>query len=89
LIAVSIANAQKVAVNISIQLRNILTAYKYNYSFTLLIDESRTDLIRFFITIIKAIKINELQNKIYFITWQEIADVCGRDLKEYLENKYF
>jgi len=70
-------------------IRNILTAYKYNYSFTLLIDESRTDLIRFFITIIKAIKINELQNKIYFITWQEIADVCGRDLKEYLENKYF
>ncbi len=70
-------------------IRNILTAFKYNYYFTLLIDESRTDLIRFLITIIKAIKINELQNKIYFITWQEIADVCGRDLKNYLENKYF
>lgn len=70
-------------------IRNILTAYKYNYSFTLLIDETRTDLIRFLITIIKAININELQNKINFVTWQEIAHVCGKDLKDYLENKYF
>jgi hypothetical protein len=70
-------------------IRNIITAYKYNFSFTLIIDESRTDLIRYFLSIIKAIKNYELQDKINFITWQEIADVCGKDLKNYLERKYF
>lgn len=70
-------------------IRNILTAYKYDYSFSILIDESRIDLIRELFSVAQAIKDPKLRSKIGFITWQEIASVCGAELKEYLANKYF
>jgi len=70
-------------------IRNILAAYKNECFFTLLVDESRIDLIRSLQVTQMAIKIGDLRKQIDFITWQEIASVCGKDLKNYLENKYF
>lgn len=70
-------------------IRNILTAYKYNFRFILIIDESRIDLIKEFLKTIISIKNLELRNKIEFITWQEIVDLVGDELKEYMKNKYF
>ena len=70
-------------------IRNILTAYKYGYSFSILIDESRIDLIKELFSATRAIKDPNLRSRISFITWQEIASVCGTELKEYLSSKYF
>ena len=69
--------------------RNILTAYKYNFDFTVLLDESRIDLIREFLNVIKAVRISNLKKKIGFLTWQELSDVCGKKLKDYIISKYF
>lgn len=70
-------------------IRNILTAYTYNYSFSILVDRTRTDLIRSLLEVVKAIKDPQLRKHISFFTWQEIANVCGAELREYLEKKYF
>lgn len=70
-------------------IRNVLTAYKYDFYFSILIDSSRIDLIKELINVITAIKIPELRKRINFYTWQEIVDSCGEELKEYVKYKYF
>ena len=70
-------------------IRNILAAYAHDCSFTVILDQRRIDLIRQLLNTIAAVKDEELRTKIGFVTWQEIASVCGDDLKKYLENKYF
>lgn len=70
-------------------IRNLLTAEKYNYKFNLLIDESRTDLIREFYKVKSAIKIKSLLKDFNFLTWQEITNSVGLDLKNYITEKYF
>lgn len=70
-------------------IRNILAAYKHNCSFRVLLDQRRIDLIRELMETIAAVKDDNLRSKIGFVTWQEIASVCGKDLKEYLGKKYF
>lgn len=70
-------------------IRNVLTAYKYDFYFSILIDSSRIDLIKELINVITAIKIPKLRKRINFYTWQEIVDSCGEDLKEYIKHKYF
>jgi hypothetical protein len=69
-------------------IRNILTVYKYDFSFSILVDETRTDLIRALYNVIEAIKEPEVRNRVSFFTWQEIAAVCGTELKDYLQQKY-
>lgn len=70
-------------------IRNILAAKKYNCTFKVILDARRTDLIRDFMVTIDAVKDDKLRSKINFVTWQEITSLCGKDLKEYLEDKYF
>ena len=70
-------------------IRNLLTAEKYDYKFNLLIDETRTDLIREFYKVKSAIKVKSLLNNFNFLTWQEIANSVGLDLKNYITEKYF
>ncbi|NLI65332.1 MAG: hypothetical protein GX380_01165 [Tissierellia bacterium] len=70
-------------------LRNVLAASKHNFSFKVLLDERRIDLIRELFDTLAAVKDSNLRSRIGFITWQEIASYCGKDLKNYLELKYF
>ena len=70
-------------------IRNILAAYKYELSFNILIDSSRIDLIRELFNTVKAIKISKLACRVNFITWQEISNKITKDLREYIEAKYF
>lgn len=70
-------------------IRNILTAYKYDLHFSVLLDSSRIDLIKEIMTVIKSLKKEELKNRVDFFTWQEVANTCGAELKKYMENKYF
>jgi hypothetical protein len=69
-------------------IRNILTAYKYNFSFSILVDETRTDLIRALFSVVQAIREPTVRNRVSFFTWQEIADACGAELKNFLQQKY-
>lgn len=70
-------------------IRNLLTAEKYDYKFNLLIDESRIDLIREFYKVKSSIKASYLSDNFNFITWQEISNCVGIDLKNYITEKYF
>lgn len=70
-------------------IRNLLAAKKHNYKFNVLIDETRTDLIREFYKVKCAIKIKSLADNFNFFTWQEIANCVGADLKNYITKKYF
>lgn len=69
-------------------IRNILTAYKYDFNFSILIDSTRIDLIKEFINVLKSIKIYDLRSRINILTWQEIIDMCGSKLKVYIQEKY-
>lgn len=55
----------------------------------MILDQRRIDLIRQLMLTAAAVKDNKLRSRISFVTWQEIASVCGEDLKEYLNRKYF
>ncbi len=70
-------------------IRNLLTAKQYDYRFNLLIDESRIDLIREFYKVKNAITDQQLGEKFNFITWQEISNCVGADLKQFITEKYF
>lgn len=70
-------------------IRNILAiAQNNNYNFILLCDMRRPDLIRSFQHTVSCIKEIELRQKCGFVTWQEIAHYCNKDLKEFLNIKY-
>jgi hypothetical protein len=70
-------------------IRNLLTAEKYGFRFNLLIDESRSDLVREFYKVKSAIKDKSLSDKFNFLTWQEISNSVGIGLKNYITEKYF
>lgn len=70
-------------------IRNLLTAEKYDFKFNLIIDETRTDLIREFYKVKRAIKEISLAESFNFFTWQEITNCVGLDLKNYMTEKYF
>jgi hypothetical protein len=38
--------------------------------------------------VVTAIKEPEIRKRIGFFTWQEIAAVCGSELREFIERKY-
>lgn len=69
-------------------IRNVLTAKKYDGRFILLLDARRTDLIREFYHALRSVKSKDLREKISFITWQEISDCIGEELKSFLKGKY-
>ena len=70
-------------------IRNILTAYKYEFDFSIIIDSSRIDLLNELLIIIQSIKDFNLRRRVNFFTWQEITEVCGSEVKEYIVKKYF
>ena len=70
-------------------IRNILAASKYNFYFSILIDSSRIDLINELLNVIIAVKDSNLRKRINFFTWQEIVDLCGKEIKDYISIKYF
>lgn len=69
-------------------IRNLITARKYGYKFTLLIDASRIDLLREFYKVKGAIIDKSFAANFNFITWQEMTNCVGDDLKNYITEKY-
>lgn len=70
-------------------IRNILAAYKYDFYFSILVDSTRIDLIKELLDVVIAIKDPNLRKRINFFTWQEVVNSCGKEIKDYIKNKYF
>ncbi|MFW6276288.1 MAG: PGN_0703 family putative restriction endonuclease [Bacteroidota bacterium] len=69
-------------------IRNIIAADKYNCRFILILHSERTDLIRKLYIVKDAVTKSPLRDNISFITWQEIANVLGKDIQDFLKLKY-
>ncbi len=71
-------------------IRNILAAEQKKTKFVLICDMRRPDLAREFYRTVRCIKDSyiELRNSCEIIYWQDIANVSGQELKEFLFEKY-
>lgn len=65
-------------------------AYQFNCRFVLICDNRRPDLASSFDQTIDCIKdeFMDLKTNSMIIYWQEIAQVCGIDLQQFLKEKY-
>lgn len=68
--------------------RNVLAAFAHNYHFVLLCDARRPDLLREWWDVHGAIRTAQLRAKCRFLLWQEVADACPGELREFLHAKY-
>jgi hypothetical protein len=69
-------------------IRNVLAASAHNYHFVLLCDARRPDLLREWWEVRGAIRKAPLRARCRFLFWQEVADVCPAELREFLRVKY-
>jgi len=69
-------------------IRNVLAAHHHGYSFTLVCDARRPDLLRAWWVIHSAIRQPDLRCRCNFVLWQEIAQVLPAPLREFLRRKY-
>jgi hypothetical protein len=69
-------------------IRGVLAAYATGYSFCVLCDARRPDLIETWYHIVRAVRVCELRCKLKLLTWQELAEVVPATLREFLAVKY-
>jgi hypothetical protein len=69
-------------------MRNIITAYVHNFNFTVLLDESRKDLINEFLNVKSTIKDDDLKQRVHYITWQSVINTLDHDLLDFMTKKY-
>jgi hypothetical protein len=69
-------------------LRNVLAAFANDYSFCVLLDQRRPDLIEMWYAVMRAVKIHDLRLRCKVLTYQELAEVLPADLRLYLVEKY-
>lgn len=69
-------------------IRNVLAAAAHAYHFVLLCDGRRPDLLHQWWTVHAAIRRPDLRARAHFLLWQEVAEACPRQLREYLGEKY-
>jgi len=69
-------------------LRGVLAAQAVNGRFCVLCDARRRDLTADWFQVIRAVRSFDLQSRLRLVTWQEIAAVVPRPLREYLAQKY-
>jgi hypothetical protein len=69
-------------------IRNIVAANEYGLRFVLLADARRPDLIRRLMDTLTALRDHDLRRRCTFVTWQEVVDALGGELREFLALKY-
>ncbi len=69
-------------------IRNVLAAYALNCSFCVMTDARRPDLIEFWYSVMRCVKIADLRIRCKVLTWQELSPVLPDDLNEFLDEKY-
>lgn len=69
-------------------IRNVLTAEQHGWTFHVLCDARRPDLLHEWWAVHAAIRDSALRSRCGFLLWQEIAEVCPLPLREFLDDKY-
>jgi hypothetical protein len=69
-------------------IRNVLAAYALDCSFCVLTDARRPDLIEFWYSVMRCVKVSDLRLRCKVLTWQELSSVLPVDLNDFLEEKY-
>jgi hypothetical protein len=69
-------------------IRNVLAAYALDCSFCVMTDARRPDLIEFWYSVMRCVKIADLRIRCKVLTWQELSPVLPGDLNEFLDEKY-
>ncbi len=68
--------------------RNILAACQHNLSFLLLCDARRPDLARELYMTVRCVRDDRLRVRCNIVFWQEIAQSVGKELRNFLAEKY-
>jgi len=69
-------------------IRNILAAYQWNFRYYLICDIRRPDLIRNYLNTLICVKNISIRKRCNLVTWQEIAIFCGKEIRNFLYEKY-
>ena len=69
-------------------IRNILATYERNLSFLLLCDARRPDLLKEFYLTARCVRDDRLRVKCNIVFWQEITQSVGKELRDFLVEKY-
>ena len=69
-------------------IRNVLAAHATGFSFCVLADSRRPDLLEAWFQVMQAIRPVELRVRCKVLTWQELATVLPQTLQDFLEEKY-
>jgi hypothetical protein len=69
-------------------LRNVLAAFHLENRLILICDDRRGDLIKSYYDVVKCIKSVEIRKRCDIIFWQDIWRKVGKNLKEFLSEKY-
>jgi hypothetical protein len=69
-------------------IRNVLAAHATNCSFCVMTDARRPDLIEFWYSVMRCVKIADLRLRCKVLTWQELSVVLPDDLNGFLDEKY-
>ena len=69
-------------------IRNVLAAYANNFSFCVLLDERRPDLIEMWYAVMRAVKIHDVRLRCKVLAYQELAEALPEELRQFLSAKY-
>lgn len=69
-------------------IRNVLAAYATGFSFCVLTDSRRPDLLEAWFQVMQAIRSADLRVRCKVLTWQELAVILPPALQDFLEEKY-
>ena len=69
-------------------IRNVLAAYANNFSFCVLLDQRRPDLIEMWYAVMRAVKVHDLRLRCKVLTYQELAEALPEELRTFLSAKY-
>ena len=69
-------------------LRNVLAAYANHYSFCVMVDARRPDLIEAWYAVLRSVRPTSLRLALKVITWQELSEALPKRLQRFLEEKY-
>ena len=78
-------NAQYISYQL---IRNVLAAHHLGFSFCVLLDARRPDLIDAWFTVMSCVKIADLKTRCKVLTWQELAQALPKKLQHFLDQKY-
>jgi hypothetical protein len=69
-------------------IRNVLAAHALNSSFCVMTDARRPDLIEFWYSVMRSVRVADLRLRCKVLTWQELSPVLPDDLNDFLGEKY-